>query len=228
MIFVGVALVVAVGLALIVNADAGALVGLTQTQTGQLVALVAVLIFVAGGAFGRRRGLGEMLANLMLWAGIFGVVALGYAYRSDLMSMGDRVMAELAPGAAVVDVAAGTATFRKSMGGSYRVNATINGADIHMIFDTGASAVVLTEADAARAGIDAAELRYTYPVQTANGNAMAALVRLERMEVGEIVRQAVPAFVVNDSALRTSLLGMTFLETLSGYSVANDALVLTD
>lgn len=104
----------------------------------------------------------------------------------------------------------------------------VNGATIPMIFDTGESAVVLSTADAQRAGIDTASLRYTLPVQTANGTGYAASVTLDRVEVGNISRKRIRAFVAQEGALDTSLLGMTFLETLSRYTVSRDALELHD
>jgi len=228
MIFVGVALFVAVALAIIVNADAGALVGLGQSETARLIALVAILIVVAGGAFSQRRKLGEILANLVLWGGLFAVAIVGYTFRADIMTISERVLAELAPGAAVVDTVSGSATFHRALSGSFKVNGSVNGADVHFVFDTGASAVVLTKADAEAAGIDLSRLRFTLTVQTANGKGLAALTSLDSIDVGGIQRHDISAFVVDEGSLETSLLGMTFLETLSGYSVANDALVLTD
>lgn len=228
MIFIGVGLVVAIGLALIINGDAGSLIGLEQNQTVRLVALVGILILVAGGAFGRRQRLGEMLGNLALWCGIFAIVIVGYTFRAELGQIGSRVLAEVSPGAAVVDVSGAKATFRRSFGGAFRVNTEINGHRAALIFDTGASAVVLTQADAKSAGIDVRNLRYSVPVRTANGTGMAAAVILDRVKVGDITRRKVRAFVADDGALETSLLGMTFLETLSGFSVQNDSLVLTD
>ena len=55
MIFIGIALLVAVGLALLISADAGTLVGLNQMQTAQLIPLLVLLIVFAGGLFTRRR-----------------------------------------------------------------------------------------------------------------------------------------------------------------------------
>ena len=97
-----------------------------------------------------------------------------------------------------------------------------------MVFDTGASAVVLTVSDAEAAGIETAALNYSIPVSTANGTGRAARVRLERMEVGGIVREGVVAFIAEENALDQSLLGMTFLETLSRYSVTQNSLELVD
>lgn len=228
MIFIGIALVVAVGLALLVSADAGSLVGLTQAQTAQLIPLLVILVVFAGGLFTRRRKATELVTSVLLWAGIFGVAAVTYAYRDELTGVMARIAGEFQPGVAVVDAEAGSATFRRGMGGHFEINATVNGHTTPMIFDTGASAVVLTIADAEAAGIDTAGLAFTIPVSTANGTGRAARVRLDRVEVGGIVRERVVAFIVEQGALETSLLGMTFLETLSRYSVTQNSLELLD
>lgn len=228
MLFIGIAIAVAIGIALLISADAGSLVGLTQAQTGQLVPLLLLLIVIAAGIFGRRRRASELLGNVAVWAGLFVVALVGYTYRDDLGGIAARVFGELMPGAAVVDAASGTATFRAGRDGHFQVNATINGAEIRTIFDTGASAVVLTAADARRAGIDPDSLRFDVPVSTANGIGRAATVRLGTVEVGGIVRQNVRAFVAEAGALDTSLLGMSFLETLTRYSVSSSSLELVD
>lgn len=228
MLFIGVAILIAIGLALLIVSDAGTLVGLEQAQFGQLVALVVILLLVASGLFTRRHRLGEMLGNVVLWAGIFGIVLVGYAYRDDLQGVASRVFGELMPGAAVVDAERGTATFRSGIDGHFSINAEINGKTVRTIFDTGASAVVLTHADAVKAGIDTDSLRYDIPVQTANGTGRAAGVTLDRIEVGGISRNRVRAFVAERGALDTSLLGMSFLGTLSRYAVSGNSLELVD
>lgn len=228
MLFIGFAIVIAIGLALLVSADAGTLVGLSQEQLGQLVPLLAVLILIAGGLFARRHRFSELLSNLVLWAGIFGVVLVGYTYRDDLTGVASRVFGELMPGIAVVDGERGTATFRGGRDGHFQINATINGSDVRTIFDTGASAVVLTNSDAEKAGIATDALRYDVAVSTANGTGRAASVLLDQVEVGGIVRNNVRAFIAEDGALDTSLLGMSFLGTLSRYAVSGNSLELVD
>lgn len=228
MLFIGVALIIAAGLAIVISSNAGTLVGLSQDQTGQIILLVMVLIVIAGGAFGRRIRLGEMLANLVLWVGIFGIAIAGYTYRAPLQRVGERMLAEFQPGAAVVDTKTGSVTFQRAFGGSFRVNAHVDGAPVHFIFDTGASAVVLTHNDARAAGLPVSRMTYSVPVRTANGTGKAAVVTLKTIKVGDIVRHNVRAFVATDGALETSLLGMSFLETLSGYTVNKDALILRD
>jgi aspartyl protease family protein len=228
MLFIGVAIAIAAGLALLISADAGQLVGLTREQTGQLVPLLLILIFIAAGAFTRRRKLGEMVGNVAVWAGLFVLALVGYAYRDDLGGMAARVFGELLPGVATVDAERGTATFRAGRDGHFQLNAEVNGTEVRTIFDTGASAVVLTAADAERAGIDVDALRFDVPVSTANGTGRAAVVRLDRIEVGGITRTDIRAFVAERGALEASLLGMSFLETLTRYSVSSSSLELVD
>lgn len=228
MLFVGFALLISVGLALLISADAGRLVGLSEGQTGQLLPLVIIVLLVASSLVGRRMRLSQMASSLVLWIGIFGVLMVGYTYRDDLQDVAARVFGEFVPGTATIDAERGTATFRAGRDGHYQIMATINGAEIVTTFDTGASAVVLAERDARAAGIDVASLRYNVPVQTANGTGRAAQVTLDRIEVGGIVRERIRAFVAEAGALEQSLLGMTFLRTLTRYSVSGNALELTD
>jgi aspartyl protease family protein len=104
----------------------------------------------------------------------------------------------------------------------------INGAEIRTIFDTGASAIVLTRQDAEQAGISTDVLDYNIAVSTANGTGRAAAVRLDQVEVGGIMRNNVRAFIADEGALETSLLGMSFLGTLSRYAVTGNSLELVD
>ena len=228
MMFIGIALLVAGGLALAISADAGSLIGLTPEQTGQVIPLLLVLILIAGGAFARRRPASELISALVLWVGIFGIALTGYTYRDAIMSVASRVYGELTPGQPVVDAKTGRVMFRRGLGGHFEVTANINGKSVPLIFDTGASAMVLTTADAKRAGINTSNLAYDTPVSTANGTGRAAVVTLGKVEVGGIVRNNIRAYVTEGGALDTSLLGMTFLETLSRYAVTKDSLELTN
>jgi aspartyl protease family protein len=228
MLFVAFAILITVGIALAINADFGSFLGLTQGQTARAIPLVIILTLLASALVGRRHRLGEIVSGFVVWIAIGSVFFVGYALRDDLPRLGQRLLGELQPGAAIVDPETGNVQISRSFGGSFRVDTQVNGAMIPMIFDTGASAVVLSAADARQVGIDTASLNYTLPVQTANGTGFAASVTLDRVEVGNITRSRIRAFVAQEGALDTSLLGMTFLETLSRYSVTRDALEMHD
>ncbi len=228
MLFIGIALLVAVGLGLLISADAGSLVGMTQQQFGQLVPLVLLLVVIAAGAFARRRKASEMLGSLAIWVGIFGAAVVGYTYRDDISGVAARVFGEVVPGSPIVNAETHTVSFRSGRDGHYQVTANVNGTNLMLLFDTGASAVVLSNQDARKAGIDTNALNYDIPVSTANGTGRAAAILLDRIEVGGIVRTHVKAFVADRGALEGSLLGMSFLETLSRYGVAGNQLELAD
>jgi aspartyl protease family protein len=228
MLFVGVALLVAVGIGLLVSNDAGTLVGLGQAQFAQLIVLVILAVVFAAGAFSRRQRFSSIVANVAVWLGLFGAALVGYTYREDLKGVAAQVFGELSPTTAIVDSHNGTASFRRGFDGHFLVTADVNGVPMSLLFDTGASAVVLSYADAKKAGVDVASLTFNTPVTTANGTGSAAVVTLDQITVGGIVRRNVPAFVAARGALDGSLLGMTFLETLSRYSVAGDRLELAD
>jgi aspartyl protease family protein len=221
-----IAIAVTVAAALLISAGAGSLIGLTEDQTGRALPLVVLLVVLTAGLVARRQQMGAVVGNLAIWGAIFGIALVGYTYRDDLTMIGARVFGELVPGQAIVDAERGSVTIRRSRDGHFQVNAAINGASIPLIFDTGASAVVLTADDARRAGIDLDSLRYSVPISTANGTGRAASVILDSIEVGGIVRNRIRAFVAEDGALDISLLGMTFLETLESYAVSQNALEL--
>lgn len=110
-------------------------------------------------------------------------------------------------------------------GGHYRVQATINGQSAELLVDTGASFVALSRKDAEHVGIDPDSLRYKGQVMTANGAVRFAPVTLNYLEIGDIVVNNVEAAVV-DADMPTSLLGMSFLNRLSGFEVRDRQLVL--
>lgn len=226
MAFIGFAILIAAGMALVISSDAGQLIGLNQDQTGQIIPLILVLILVASGMFGRRIKFSHMLSGVALWVGFFAIVITGYTYRYELGDISQKVLSEITPGIAIVDENSQTAIFRKGFGNTFYIGSQINGAKISMIFDTGASAVVLTHSDAIAAGININKLSYTIRVQTANGTGKAAGVTLEQINVGGIIRRDVRAFIAQPGALETSLLGMSFLQTLETYTVSKDSLEL--
>jgi aspartyl protease family protein len=96
-----------------------------------------------------------------------------------------------------------------------------------MMVDTGASFVTLTPEDAKAIGIDPSGLRYDMTIRTANGTIDAAPITIARLGVGSIERRDVAALVAPAKSLDQSLLGMSFLNTLTGYAISGDRLVLT-
>jgi aspartyl protease family protein len=121
----------------------------------------------------------------------------------------------------------GEVIVNRRLNGEFAIAAKVNGERVTFLFDTGASVVVLTTADARLAGVDTAAVSFDVPVTTANGSALAAEIRLDSIEVGPIVMRNVRALVARPSALEQSLLGMSFLERLKSYTVERGRLILS-
>ena len=112
--------------------------------------------------------------------------------------------------------------------GHFRIDAVMNGRNVPVLVDTGASTVALDESTAQRLGIRLSAQDFVYPVQTANGVAKAAPASIAEIAIGTIIVRNVDAMVIRGAELPQSLLGMSFLKRLKGYSVENGDLTLRD
>ena len=112
--------------------------------------------------------------------------------------------------------------------GHFIVRAEINGSDIMVLIDTGASAVALSYEDASNAGLRPGSLDFNIPIATANGIAKAARVKLDRVEIDGVRVFDVDGMVLPEGALRGSLLGMSFLSRLRSFRVEDGVLYLED
>jgi len=219
-------LIIAIGLlALILRHDQGTIGGLETADFASLVYKIALLIFIGGAVLALfRERIAEAFQAAMFWVVIGLLLAVGYTYRYDLRDIGDRVLSELLPGRALSR--GGTVEIARGNRGEFQIIAEINGARISTVYDTGASAVVLTQEAAKAAGLPLDFLNYSVPVETANGRTRAAPVTLDRIRVGGIEERAVPALIAQPGQLRMSLLGMSFLNRLKSSEVRGDRLVL--
>jgi aspartyl protease family protein len=119
----------------------------------------------------------------------------------------------------------GEASIAKSPDGHFWADAQVDGHPVRFLVDTGATAVALTADDARNLGLNPGALTYAYTVQTANGPARAAEVKLGMVSVGRAEVSDVEAYVI-DKGLGTSLLGMTYLGRLAKFEATPDAMDL--
>lgn len=230
------------GLFLAVAVGLGLLVGFLSVEFPEALAdgdnrlrlVIAVLwlgvLLTAVLAQARRGQLGIMLRYALTWILIFLGIVTAYAFRDEFGFVKDRVIAELLPQRGTVTTKAepgaeASVSFRSRSGGHFVVEAVIRGETIRFMVDTGASDVVLTPADAQRIGLHPATLSYTQRYNTANGIVLGAPVTLDQVRIGPIVVDTVRASV-NQAPMAGSLLGMTFLNRLSGYEVRDGVLTL--
>jgi aspartyl protease family protein len=210
---------------LIASNDEDAIANLLRHDVSALVLKVALAVFVGGMILVLyRERLTKAIEALLFWVVIALLLAVAYAYRLELHEAGDRVLAELIPGRAAMH--GRTVEIVRGKGGDFAIHTSVNGAKIAMVLDTGASSVILTQEAAKAAGLPIDLLAYTVNIDTANGRTHAAPVTLDRLAVGGLTEREVPALVVQAGALKSNLLGMTFLNRLESWEVRGDKLRL--
>jgi len=215
-----------IGLLVLIARHGEGTVGTLQSANfGALVYWGALLVFLGGSALVMfRRRFAQALIAALMWVALALILVVVYAYRFDLRNVADRVMAELLPGHVITR--GRTVEVARAFNGDFDVHAEINGARVAMVLDTGASSVVLTREDAKAAGLPLEVLAYTVNIDTANGRTRAAPVVLDRIAIGGLVERSVEALVAQPGQLRTSLLGMSFLNRLQSWEVRGDRLLL--
>jgi aspartyl protease family protein len=218
---------------LVLLAGAGVLVLLLsvmvpgQTPDGQdqfeVLRLVGLAALVSSGLLTVRRiDLGKAARGAAAWVAILVLLVLGYADRDEIAGAGERVRAALFP-AFAVNRSRTEMVVGRSEGGAFFVMATVNGAPVRFLIDTGSSEIVLSPADALRAHVRFSGAAVA--TETANGVGYGAVAKLDSLAVGPIRLQDVPV-AVNRAPMSVSLLGMSFLKRLDTFEVRGDEMIL--
>jgi aspartyl protease family protein len=180
-----------------------------------------------------------MLKNAL----IFAIAALTIAFAvPSFIGAPDDIAAPGAPAAAAHAVAAPApatevpaaspgpgyraASIAADAGGQYRGRALIEGQDVDVMIDTGATVVALTSETAARLGVTPDPSRPRWKMNTANGVALASPVTLRSVNLGAIYMDDVQAVVMPPGASSVNLLGASFLKRLVSVEQRDGMLVL--
>lgn len=190
-------------------------------DTWQIEKLVYLLILGGLIAFmglsGARRHLGRSLRYLAIWLLIFLGALVAVGLWQDIRQTAlprQSVMGET-----------GRIVLPRAQDGHYYATLDVNGTPLRFVVDTGATGIVLSRADAARAGFDPDSLGFFSRAMTANGVVRTAPVRLDRLRLGPHEDRNVPAYV-NDGAMEGSLLGMDYLQRFARVEIADNRMVL--
>jgi aspartyl protease family protein len=203
----------------------GRIGSLSVDDFGSLAYKLAILVFLGAAVLTMfRERFTQTITAALLWVVVGLVLVIGYSYRFELGNVADRVMAELIPGHVISH--GRTVEVARTNSGDFDISARVNGVHVAMVLDTGASSVVLTQQDAKAVGLPLEVLNYTVSIDTANGRTRAAQVTLDRLAVGGLEERSVEALIVQPGQLRTSLLGMSFLNRLQSWQVSGDRLIM--
>ena len=108
--------------------------------------------------------------------------------------------------------------------GQFHLNARVNGREGAFLVDTGADLVALGEDEAARLGVNVTSDQFRPIMRTASGTGLAALVKIDRLEVAGRELHDVPAVVMR--GLTINLLGQSALKQLGKVELHGDRMVI--
>lgn len=223
LIWLGLLGAVGIGFALLMVLFPGQLHGSSDwSNAAQLFGLTAL---VSVGLLATRRiDLGRTARMAAGWAAIVLLLLIGYSYRAEIESVGERLRSILLP-AYPTQTGPKAVMVEKSEDGGFYVMGDVDGTKVRFAIDTGATDIVLSPDDARRIGMDPTALKYSAPRETANGVGYSAFIKVTSLTVGPIRLTDVPV-TVNQQPMSTSLLGMSFLRRLDTFTIRGDQLFL--
>jgi aspartyl protease family protein len=222
-------LVIVLGVALALGAGVWGLTRLFPAQMARadwptVSYQIAFLALISLSLFSRGLKLGETVRYIAIWSAVFAALAVGYAYRGEMLGVALRLRSELLP-AYAVSGGPHELVLTQDADGGYSVMGQVNGQAVHFAVDTGSSDIVLAPADAARLGIDIGKLDFARHFETANGVGDGASYTAQNLAVGPIKLTNVP-MSINRAPMSTSLLGMAFLKRMQSFEVKDGRLYL--
>ncbi|MFV0333199.1 MAG: TIGR02281 family clan AA aspartic protease [Tropicimonas sp.] len=192
---------------------------MNSDQTASLIYLVLLAMMIGSYVMvASRRNIARGLRHAALWVLIFLGVIVAYGLWEDIRGTvipRQSVLAE-----------EGRIEVPMASDGHYYMTLGVNGVLVEFVVDTGATEIVLTRRDAARAGVEVDSLRFLGTANTANGPVRTAQVRLREVDLGGITDRNVTA-LVNSGEMDGSLLGMTYLNRFAEVSFGRGRMVLT-
>ena len=173
-------------------------------QTARLTGMLGgkALLIVDGSAT-KVVAVGESFKGVTVVSVTRDQAVVGIAGKQRPLRIGDT------PASVGVGVSGSRIVLKAGQGGHFFAQGQINGKDVHMVVDTGATVVTLSFMDAQRIGLN---YQMGLPTQmgTANGIVPAWIVKLKTVSIGDVVVNEVNA-VVSAGALPNVLLGNSFL-----------------
>ncbi len=121
---------------------------------------------------------------------------------------------------------AGEHVLERGSDGHFYASAYVDGADIRMLVDTGASVIALTADDALAAGLQWDESEIRHIGAGASGAVYGVPTRLNEVEIGGMMRRNIPAVIIPEG-LGISLLGQSYLSKIGTVEIADNKMVMS-
>jgi len=183
--------------------------------------LVLFLVLVGSSLAARRLPLKDTAKMALAWVGIFGVLIAIVAFKDEWKELGARMTAAVTGGASAGKLVGGELRIPMREDGHYWIRATVNGAPVDFLIDSGATTTTVEQSVADAAKLEVGIRREQ--VETANGSVVMAHSE-GTLQVGPIERDAFPILIAPQEGL--NVLGMNFLSSLKGWRSEGRTLVL--
>lgn len=180
------------------------------------------------------RNVGNGCLLFWLFAGLMGAVLSGVGGRGS--SAGDDTFNQVAErsGAEEPDeesdddsyasASSDAIELKRSYDGHFYADIEVNGQQLRMLVDTGASGIALTREDARRAGVGISIGMPEVVGQGASGDVHGEVVTLDRVSLGSATAEDIPAVVLDSG--QQSLLGQSFLGKFESVEIKGDTMLL--
>ena len=190
-----------------------------SSELPRLIYLVLLGAAVVVGWFlaENRGNLGKSARMAMAWGMIFRGIVAAYGLWDDIRS-------DVMPRQAVVTEDR-VIEVPRSDDRHFNLTMRLNGEPIVFVVDTGATDMVLSLADARRAGLNPDDLAFVGSARTANGTVSTAWTTVDEVTIGPVVFDNVRV-AVNSGDMRGSLLGMSFLDRFERVEIEGNRLRL--
>jgi len=120
----------------------------------------------------------------------------------------------------------GAVELQRDSDGHFYADVQINGSNVHMLVDTGASSIALSREDAQAAGIATSIGMNDVVGQGADGPIHGEYAQLDRVELGPLSATGLHAVILNSG--NQSLLGQSFLSKFNSVEIQGDTMVLRE
>ena len=194
---------------------------MSTNESANLLYILLLLMLVGSALFARRVPMRQGVKMAMGWILIFFIAFAAFTLHDDFRLFGNRLAAEWNGG---VVQQGETLRIQQAADGHFWIDAQVNGESVRFLIDSGATVTSISGDTARRVGVEASG-GFPVLVQTANGTVTAERARVDRLEVGSIVRSEFPVHV-SEAFGDTNVIGMNFLSSLSSWAVENGWLIL--
>lgn len=187
-------------------------------QTVNVMWGIGALILVVSALTARRISVGTLVRSVVGWLAIAAILFVIISNRDQIMLLAERV------GLGDQEVVGDTVRIRQSPDGHFYANAKVNGVQVRMLVDSGATITALADATAERAGV---RIGGGVPVMltTANGTLAARRGTVETLDIGGLKIRDL-GVVISPAFGDMNVIGMNFLSRLESWRVEGTTLVL--